>query len=225
MLITFIFFLALIVSVAFFLIQNANANAVVNGEKRAEHVRRENEFAANRLALRDSLFEGWAIAERAKIDGTMGLVGLRADGSELRLVSCERSEVTIKILNDETLPIPQIVSVGISRDKRNKVITHKETTPVAVGTGKSAGTRALAGALIAGPAGAIVGQASGLSGKSKIKYVATQRSETISVDGHPYLVLETEDIERPLRTLIFDTEKQTKEWSSRIATALSRQKF
>lgn len=225
MLIAFIFFLAFIVVVAFFLVQNANANAVENGKKRAEHIRREDEFAANRLALRDSLFEGWAIAEKAKIDGKMGLVGLRADGSELRLVSCERDGVTIKVLHDEVLPFQKIVGVNFLQEMRSKVITHKETTPVAVGNGKSVGTRALAGALIAGPAGAIVGQASGLSGKSKIEHVETKRSETILVKGHPSLVIDVDDIARPMRCLVFDTEQQTKEWSSRLSTAFNRRKI
>ncbi len=203
-----------------FITEANNKNSIESAAKREEHGRQEAEFDANREALRQMEFHDWAVSQRATVDGQRALIGMRADGSELRILICRREGNEFFAERDEVIHIKDVCGINIDQQTKKRTIVHKSSTPVAVNSGRSAGTRALAGAMIAGPVGAIIGGASGLGGKTRIEHVETRHLETVEYETQPKLVVQIRDVVRPRRVLAFDSVAELNDWSSRIWGAM-----
>lgn len=87
--------------------------------------------------------------------------------SEIRFVSINRTDAEVLVEADEVLPINTLSNIVLEEEEKSRVIAHREVVPVAVavGSGRSPGTRALVGGAILGPIGAIVGGMSGIAVK------------------------------------------------------------
>lgn len=182
----------------------------------------DDEYQQNRKVLVEQLFGDWPFHAGAMIDHEIGFVAMDANGKNLRLVSCKKDGTSIAVKGEETIRVGSITSLDINQPMKEKIVSHVETTPVAVGSKRSPVGRAVVGGLIAGPAGAMVGGMSGLGGKSKIEHVQTSRQETVMVKGHPKLVIGVDDLARPRRVFEFPTVSETNEWPSRIHAAMNR---
>jgi len=179
-------------------------------------------FEFNRDKLFNELTSGWRYRALAVIDQQDGIIAMDADGASIRLVTLCRDAASCMLEKDEILPMAAVRQVAIHQPKVAKTIIHNETMPVAVGNGRSPGSRALVGGLIAGEAGAIVGGMSGMGGKTKIQHVAVKRHETVYRKAHPTLILHVNDLTRPRRSITFDTVATTNDWSSRLHHAIHR---
>ena len=204
----------------------ANADKAAVDRERNEREQKarelEEQFRIRRQAVLQELMGELPFKAFAMLDGATGFIGMDKDGKFMRLISCREDEASLTVSSDETLSIKNIKSVSIDQPYKDRIITHIDKTPVAVGTKRSPGGRALIGAAIAGPAGAIIGGMSGLGGKSQVEQIETKRHETVQVKGQPKLVIAIDDLSKPRRILKFETVSETNEWSARIFTAINR---
>jgi len=192
------------------------------GTSTGEFPKYEREYERNRASLMNQLLSDWQFKCQAVIDGEVGYLAMDGEGSNLRLVSCKKEETRLTVVADETIPLRSVTSIAIDQPNKTKTITHTETTPVAVGSGRSPVGRAVVGGLVAGPVGAVVGGLSGVGGKSKIEHVTTKRHETVYVKEHPKLIVRVDDLIRPRRIFVFETVRETNDWSARIFAAMNR---
>ncbi len=93
-----------------------------------------------------------------------------------------------------------------------KTVSRKETTALAVPKNKSAIGRGVAGALVLGPVGAVLGAASALTPETRIVEHEHQRQSEIMVDGKPILVVETSSLTRPIVKIEFEKLIDAESW-------------
>lgn len=164
--------------------------------------------------------EGWRFLNGTKIDGHSGLIALDERGISIRLATFDENADVLAIVSDERLPVSSIKSISVSQPTKSKTVVHVDQTPVAVQANKkSPGGRALVGAVVAGPIGAIVGAATGLSNESKIELHQTRRSQEITVRDPAVLIIGTSDFKRPTIRLAFGDNTILNQWSSRLWAA------
>jgi hypothetical protein len=95
-----------------------------------------------------------------------------------------------------------------------------ERQPVVVQQRKSPVGRALIGGIALGPIGAIAGAASGLNGKSTIKYVEKTVRKEVETEGPKLLVVGTSDPAQPMLKIMAPRDDVTEEWLHRLRAAI-----
>lgn len=194
----------------------------IRERKQAEYDAANAEYEKACAELCEPALSGWSLIEKVTVDSRPARIALSEDGKSLRFLSWKRQGNGIVNVTDRTYPTKAVIGLAIDQPDVSRIVTHKEKTPVAVNVRRSAGGRALVGGIVAGPAGAVIGGASGLNGKTKITMVETERHETVDSKGHPTLIVQLDDLASPRRALVFSDVKTTNEWSSRIHAAMTR---
>jgi hypothetical protein len=76
--------------------------------------------------------------------------------------------------------------------------------------------------VLLGPAGLVIGAASGLNGKIETNVEERRIAEKVSELGAPQLIIGTSDPQRPVLKLKFDDPEVASEWMYRIRGAQAR---
>jgi hypothetical protein len=218
-------FLALLVFVAVAVIISTpqrRRNRERERQRQAEQDALDAAYIQASLQLQHKVGADGFIVEPVEVDGRSGILALANDGRALRFIAWHREGAALACVDDQTLSTTTIRATSINQPDVASVVTHREKVPVAVAARRSAGGRALVGGLVAGPAGAVIGGASGLNAGSKIKMVATERHETVYSKGHPVMVIEFDDLVTPRRSVTFADANTTDDWLSRIHAAMQR---
>jgi len=114
------------------------------------------------------------------------------------------------------LSINQVISLNIARpdvtDSRKKTVH----LPITESQEKSPVARGLAGGAIMGPAGLILGAASGLNSRTKTRIETKTVYEQYEKKGDPQLIVGTSSPDVPVLKLKFDPPSLADEWMFRI---------
>lgn len=113
-------------------------------------------------------------------------------------------------------------TVEIRETFRTRKVEKVDHVPISFSNNRSSVGRAVAGGLIAGPTGAMVGAASGLGGKHKIEHKKVTTYEERQERAPAMLVLGVNDIENPLVKIHFEADGEADTWRHRIDMARQR---
>lgn len=116
----------------------------------------------------------------------------------------------------KVIPAVAIRSVEIEKTTKKGVKIHIDRIPITTQQKKSAGGRALIGAVALGPVGLVAGAASGLNKKSTTKIKEVKRREVVDVPGPDVIVVGTNDLANPIIRIRCRDDQTTQEWAHRL---------
>jgi hypothetical protein len=140
---------------------------------------------------------------------------LTDEGKAIRIVEFKDAP-DFELQGECTLPTSRIISIHIASPTVTK--TRSKTVPVTVveKKNKSPVGRGLVGGVLLGPAGVVLGAASGLNSK----VVSTVKHETVNENydalGDPQLIIGTSNPDQPIFKIKFDPPTLADEWIYRI---------
>lgn len=181
-------------------------------EKLTRHQSAQADFIANDLQDPE--------AKRLKLDGKYGFLSVKAGRSELRVVQISSSVEKFELTIDRTIPFSDIRTVEFVQDDKRETYRRAVTTPVALAKNKSAIGRGLAGGVLLGPAGLLLGAASALTPETKIVEHKSSELAERTVKGPPMLVITTRDRENPFIRLQFDDVDEARSYALWIGDLL-----
>ena len=169
--------------------------------------------------------EGWRgvcnaklLADRQSQDCA---VMLSDDRGDLRIVVYELgTEFTCE--EPLTFHLRDILSLTVARPKITK--TRKKIAPVSIveNKRKSPVARGILGGVLLGPAGLVVGAASGLNSKTITKIEQHEVTEFYEAEGDPQLIIGTTRDDYPVLKMKFDPTSDAEKWMFRIQAAQRR---
>lgn len=165
---------------------------------------------------------GWAHISKARMMHVTGqpqcYFMIDQKGASLRIATYQVSQ-DFRIESDVEINIPRVLSMNIASPSVTKTrtktipvttIEHKKKSPVA---------RGLVGGVLLGPAGLVLGAASGLNSKVTSSVSHEKVLEDYETTGDPQLIIGTSDQEHPVLKLKFDPPSLAEEWMYRIMGA------
>lgn len=163
----------------------------------------------------DSDLQGWLLRTPAYEGDRDGYVAVSADESELAIYHCSSTRDHAKS-DFKRIPVARLRSVELETTTKMGTKVHVDRVPVVTQQKKSAGGRAIIGAIALGPVGAIAGAASGLNKKTTTTYKEVKRTEQVEVAGPKVIVVGTGDLTTPVIRLRCRTDALTEEWAHRL---------
>lgn len=121
-----------------------------------------------------------------------------------------------KIVSDAVMPISEVVSVEIIRPMEMKRVKKVQAVGVVSSSKKSPIARGLVGGAVLGPAGMILGAASGAGKDVKTEIKEHTVWEEAQMEGDPQLHIGTSDPSNPLIRIKPDEKSEADEWYHRI---------
>jgi hypothetical protein len=142
---------------------------------------------------------------------------LFSDDTELRVVTYNMKR-EFEIATDDRYPIAGLSSASLEREERVERFKRTVVTPIAVQKGKSPIARGAVGGLLLGPAGLVLGAASGLTTKTKIVEHVHEVDDQRIVIGKPTLVLKFGTPLSHIVKLEMPSDLDVERWVSRLQT-------
>lgn len=163
--------------------------------------------------------EGWEYISQGRLMHVTGqppcFMLMSPSEKELRLDRYDHKE-NLKIEDTQLIKVSDIVSIKIDRPKTTGM--RKETVPVSIveSKNKSPIGRGLVGGVLLGPAGLILGAASGLNSKTTTRVENQTVYREYETLGAPQLIIGTKLMERPFFKIRCETQELAEEWMFRI---------
>lgn len=189
-------------------------------ERAANQRRKEEAHAAAEQWPADQ--HGWTHISKARMMHVAGqphcYFMINDQGSALRIASYQISQ-DFTIDGDTQIEIERVVSMNIASPSITKTrtktvpvttIEHKKKSPIA---------RGLVGGALLGPAGLVLGAASGLNSKVTSSVSHEKIQEEYETLGDPQLIMGTSNLDSPILKLKFDPPSLAEEWMYRIMGA------
>jgi hypothetical protein len=142
-------------------------------------------------------------------------------GADLRIVEYKDGP-DFSVDNDITVPISQVISLNVASPTVTR--TRTKTVPVTVveKKNKSPVGRGLVGGVLLGPAGLVLGAASGLNSNLASTVKHENVNETYDTLGDPQLIIGTTNPDQPVFKIKFDPPGLADEWMYRLHAAQRR---
>lgn len=194
-------------------------------QQAARAARREQAAAEAEVWIASFERSGWKYVSRGKMMQKKGqpqcLVMLSENAKLLQFITYTADE---HFLADEplVLNVNQVIGLNIAKPRLTK--TRKTSVPVSMVSSKdrSPVARGLVGGALFGPAGTLLGAASGLkpSISTNVEYHTVE--EKYETDGEPQLIIGTKLLDQPTLKIQFDPPSLGGDWLYRIKGAQSR---
>lgn len=117
------------------------------------------------------------------------------------------------------IPLRDVLSSSVAKPKITRTRTKKVPVSIVENKRKSPVARGLVGGVLLGPAGLVVGAASGLNAKTGTRVEHHDVTESYETDGDPQLILGTANEEFPILKFKFDPVTLAEEWMFKIQAA------
>lgn len=223
MTVAFAIIVAVVGLLIFAVISDSKRQAEASAKRLADHLAKkarddeiENLVAAWKKA---QSIDGWQFVCEAKIMHISGypecFFMMSDNGLLLKMNEFERN-VPLVVKENAYLNINQIISINTARPKITK--SRKTSVPVSIveSKNKSPVARGLIGGAILGPAGIVIGAASGLNSKTTTRIENRDSYESYETQGDPQLIMGTTSPELPVLKLKFSAPELADEWMFRI---------
>jgi len=172
------------------------------------------------VAFRESFDDDW-VHNGCTVDGATTIIALKKDFRAVCIVSYEVGDVfSAGVVKD--IPIEQIISCELQRENIVEKFYRTELVPVSQSNKRSPVGRAVVGGLLLGPAGLVMGAASGLGGKTTITTKEIQVRDERVVEGPPVLVLSTVNEQNDRFKIRFAEDALAEHWEHQIRAARVR---
>ncbi len=157
-----------------------------------------------------------------RLDGKAALLASEQDDDGLRIILLADRfwPKTFEVIGEDFIRYEMIRAVAYEQDDVVETYTRTVVTPVATQKKKSAIGRGLVGGVLLGPAGLILGAASGISPETKIVQTTSKQQDTRVVKGKPTVLLTLHAVP-PFKRLQFDKADDARAWAMWIGDKLS----
>jgi len=192
------------------------AERAAAAEYAAEFQRRMDAARAAKEAFKAARREQWAVNE-CSFRGHSALFGIKKDNSAIGVVTYRLEGAEFHAGTPVEVPVAMLLSAKVVRDDVREAYWRTEIVPVAVKNKKSPVGRALVGGVLLGPAGVVIGAASGLGGKSQVINEERRVMDERVVKGPPRLVIGTAT--NGVLNISFEAENHAEHWANQIQAA------
>lgn len=150
----------------------------------------------------------------AELSGqTSGCCAIALDSRAKALIIVKYTLTNGFIITDaRKLSASDILSADIVRPTVTKTVTRKQSVPVVTSKNRSPFARGLVGGMLLGPAGLVLGAASGLNKEVRTTIKEQEVQETVEAPGEPELVIGTRRPEFPVFKFRFQSALLVEEW-------------
>jgi hypothetical protein len=196
------------------------AAAAARAAERAAELRREADAAEAareaKEAFKATRHKYWAVNE-CTFRGRTALFGIKKDNSAIGVVTYRLDDDEFQPGTSLEVPVGMVLSAKVERDDVRETFYRNEVVPVAINNRKSSVGRALVGGALLGPAGVVMGAASGLGGRSDIITKTQKVADERIVKGPPLLVIGTAT--NGVLHISFAVESHAEHWANQIQAA------
>jgi hypothetical protein len=191
----------------------------------ARELRRSEAAKAEIAWIGDYATKGWKYVSRAKLmhaSGQPNCVFMMSDNDLLLQICSFETREEFLPGSPIVLNVNQVLGLNIAKPKITK--TREKIVPVSIveNKRKSPVGRGLVGGALLGPAGLVLGAASGLNSKTSTKVEERTVTEQYETEGDPQLIIGTSIPDEPVLKIKFDPPSLADEWLFRIQGAQSR---
>jgi len=197
------------------------AARVASEMARAERKARCEAAIVQKDAHFQALREVWPAQNNCVFEGAKGVFGMNSDSQKICLATYHLDEIFEPIMHVE-IGIEKIFSASVKWSDVQETYYRTELVPIAIKNKKSPVARGLVGGVLLGPAGLVLGAASGLGGKATIVTEERKVRDQRTVKGKPVLFIGTTDPSYPSIKLSFVSDNVPEHWLNQIRAAKAR---
>lgn len=201
------------------LISVANADAESRKRDAAEHAAKKAAFGIAKNEFIELKLSG-VRPSPVKIDGLPALLSHVDGQSGVRIIML-RAPLVFEITSDVVIQFSAIRAVEFVQDDVVETYMRRVTTPVAVQKKKSAIGRGLVGGVLLGPAGLLLGAASGVAPSTKIVEHTVSHADQRIIKGPPTMMLTTRERVDPFIRIEFAKPDDARAWTLWIGDQLA----
>lgn len=163
----------------------------------------------------------WQPPTRCTIAGSLSLLMLDHGGHAVRMLSY-RDDPSFEVLNDLRIACADIYEVAVEERSETISFTKRESVPVTHTERRSPVARGLVGLAVLGPAGAVIGAASGLATNTRTTTEIRKVREHRTVEGAPNLVICRDDPTSPILRIQFSGHDDARDWALRLTRCIDQ---
>jgi hypothetical protein len=171
-------------------------------------------------AEKDAFFtkDNWQNQTECRSNNQQAKIMLSASRDILRVV-CYHDDFEFSVVSDVAIPISAIFAIELKNSEVLEKYLRTELVPIVSSKNKSVVGRAVAGNLVFGPVGAVIGGVSGAKADISTKIEERKVEDERIRKGAPVLVIGTTHPDHPILKLSFASESSTEQWEYRLKAA------